>query len=44
MDEQKEKATIMCDCGRTEHQKNANYCGSCGKKLEKATTDGASSK
>ncbi len=30
------KANIACECGRTTHQKEAKYCGDCGKKLEKA--------
>lgn len=36
MDGQKEHVEIICECGRTEHQKDANYCGSCGKKTRES--------
>lgn len=31
-------STVVCECGRTRHTKDAAFCGSCGRKLNRSTS------
>jgi len=38
-----ETMEYLCECGKEHHLPEANYCGNCGKKIENADCESASS-